>query len=68
MIKNELYNNMSHFVFYPKLESGQFFSLSEISYDEVLKKSKVWNRVDPLIESSELSRLHDLTDNDIIVR
>lgn len=59
---------MSHFVFYPKLESGQFFSLSEISYDEVLKKSKIWNRVDPLIESSELSRLHDLTDNDIIVR
>jgi hypothetical protein len=43
-------------------------SLTGISFDEVLVKSKHWDKEKPLIESSELSRLYDLTDNDIIIR
>ena len=62
------YKVMPHFVLYPTLGPGQFLSLSGISFDDVLVKSKGWDKDKPLIESSELSRLHDLTDNDIIIR
>lgn len=59
---------MPHFILYPTLGPGEFLSLSGISFDEVLNKSKSWDKEKPLIESSELSRLYDLTDNDIIIR
>jgi hypothetical protein len=59
---------MPHFILYPTLGPGEFLSLSGISFEEVLDKSKAWDREKPLIESSELSRLYDLTDNDIIIR
>ena len=62
------YKVMPHFIFYPTLGPGEFLSLSGISFDEVLDKSKSWDKDKPLIESSELSRLNDLTDNDIIIR
>lgn len=59
---------MPHFILYPALQPGCFLCLSSISYDEILDKSKSWDKEKPLIESSELSRLYDLTDNDIIIR
>lgn len=59
---------MPHFILYPTLGPGEFLSLSGISFDEILEQSKDWDREKPLLESSELSRLYDLTDNDIIVR
>ena len=62
------YKVMPHFIFYPALGPGEFLSLSGISFDEVLDKSKYWDKEKPLLESSELSCLHDLTDNDIIIR
>ena len=62
------YKVMPHFIFYPALGPGEFLSLSGISFDEVLDKNKFWDKKKPLLESSELSRLHDLTDNDIIIR
>lgn len=62
------YKVMPHFIFYPTLPPGEFLSLRGICFDEVLNNSKTWEKDKPLIESSELSRLHDLTDNDIITR
>lgn len=62
------YKVMPHFIFYPTLAPGEFLSLRGICFDEVLNNSKTWAKDKPLIESSELSRLHDLTDNDIIIR
>lgn len=62
------YKVMPHFILYPTLRPGEFLSLSGISFDDVLNKSKNWDKDKPLIESSELSRLYDLTDNDIIIR
>jgi hypothetical protein len=59
---------MPHFILYPTLKPGEFLSLKGISFDEVLDKSKDWDKDKPLIESSELSRLNDLTENDIIIR
>ena len=62
------YKVMPHFILYPTLETGCFLSLTGISFDEILEKSKSWDKQKPLIETSELSRLYDLTDNDIIIR
>lgn len=62
------YKVMPHFIMYPTLGPGQFLSLSGISFDVLLEKSKSWDKDKPLVESSELSRLYDLTDNDIIIR
>ena len=59
---------MPHFILYPTLGPGEFLSLSGISFDEILEQSKNWDKEKPLLESSELSRLYDLTDNDIIIR
>lgn len=68
MIREHQYKVMPHFILYPTLGPGEFLSLTGISFDEVLDKSKSWDKDKPLIESSELSRLNDLTDNDIIIR
>jgi hypothetical protein len=62
------YKVMPHFILYPTLGPGEFLSLSGISFDEILEQSKHWDKDKPLLENSELSRLHDLTDNDIVVR
>lgn len=62
------YKVMPHFILYPTMKPGDFLSLRGISFDEVLNNSYNWDKKKPLIESSELSRLHDLTDNDIIIR
>ena len=59
---------MPHFILYPTLNAGEFLSLNGISFDNVLNNSKEWDKEKPLLESSELSRLYDLTDNDIIIR
>ena len=59
---------MEHFVLYPSLGPGQFLSLTSMSFDVLLEKSKDWDKENPLVESSELSRSHDLTDNDVIIR
>mmetsp|Transcript_3387 Transcript_3387/g.5698 ORF Transcript_3387/g.5698 Transcript_3387/m.5698 type:complete len:563 (-) Transcript_3387:73-1761(-) len=61
---------MPHFIFYPTMKPGEFLSLSEIRFDEILERSNDWekHKNKPLIEGSELSRLSDLTDNDIIMR
>ena len=59
---------MPHFILYPTLKPGEFLSLSGISFDDVLNKSKSWDKEKPLLEFNELSRLYDLTDNDIIIR
>jgi phosphatidylinositol N-acetylglucosaminyltransferase subunit Q len=59
---------MPHFILYPTLEPGCFLSLTGISFDEILEKSKSWDKEKPLLDTSELSRLYDLTDNDIIIR
>ena len=59
---------MPHFILYPTLGPGQFLSLTGISFDVLLEKSKYWDKEMPLVESSELSRSHDLTDNDVIIR
>ena len=53
---------------YPSLGPGEFLSLTSISFDEILQKVKTWDKDKALIQSSELSRLYDLTDNDIIIR
>jgi hypothetical protein len=68
VIREHQYKVMPHFILYPTLGPGEFLSLTGISFDEVLDKSKSWDKDKPLIESSELSRLNDLTDNDIIIR
>ena len=62
------YKVMPHFILYPTLKPGEFLSLSGICFNEVLNKSKDWDKEKPLVESSELSRLFDLTDNDITIR
>ena len=62
------YKVMPHFILYPSLKPGEFLSLSGISFDDVLNNSKHWDKEKPLIETNELSRLYDLTDNDIIIR
>ena len=64
------YKVMPHFILYPKMNPGEFLSLSGISFDELLDQSRTWDKSKdkPLIETSELSRLYDLTDNDIIIR
>ena len=62
------YKVMPHFILYPTLRPGEFFSLSGVSFNEVLNNSQHWDKEKPLIESNELSRLYDLTDNDIIIR
>lgn len=59
---------MPHFVFYPTMGTGEFLSLSKMSFDEVLNSTKSWDKEKPLIESCELSRRTDLTDNDILIR
>lgn len=59
---------MPHFIIYPTLGPGQFLSLTSMSFDVLLEKSKDWDKEKPLVESSELSRSHDLTDNDVIIR
>ena len=59
---------MPHFIMYPTLNPGEFLSHNGMTFDDVLDRSKCWDKEKALIESSELSRLHDLTDNDIIIR
>mmetsp|Transcript_11068 Transcript_11068/g.16828 ORF Transcript_11068/g.16828 Transcript_11068/m.16828 type:complete len:82 (-) Transcript_11068:1485-1730(-) len=70
MICDQNFEAMPHFILYPKLRPGQFLSLTGISFEELLDQSRTWDKTKdrPLIESSELSRLFDLTDNDIIIR
>ena len=63
-----MYKVMPHFIMYPSLGPGIFLSSTSISYDEILQNVKTWEKDKALIPSSELSRLNDLTDNDIIIR
>ena len=67
-ICGDKYTPRQHYVIYPKLKSGQFISLSSLTYDSIMQGSKTWDKNEPFIESSELSRQHNLTDNDIAVR
>jgi len=62
------YKVKPHFVMYPTLRPGEFISLRSISFDEILQNVKTWDKHTALIKSSELSRLVDLTDNEMIVR
>lgn len=67
-ICGEKYTPKQHYVVYPKMKPGQFISLSSLTYDCIMKGSKTWVKSDPFIEKSELSRQHNLTDNDIAIR
>jgi hypothetical protein len=57
-----------HFILYPKLNDGQFISLSLMSYGEVINRSRDWDQASPYIQTNELFMNEDLTENDIIVR
>lgn len=57
-----------HFFLYPNMGTGEFLALNDISFNDVLNNSIDWDKNKPLIEECELSKQHDLTDNDIIIR
>jgi hypothetical protein len=59
-----------HFVLYPTLRVGEFFAQKGLSFEDILESSNVHekDKNTPLVEKSELSRLDNLSDNDIVFR
>lgn len=62
------YKVLPHFIFYPKLDATQLIAHKGVSLNELIDRSKTWDKKEPILPRHELSMTDDLTDNEILVR
>lgn len=53
---------------YPQTREGEFISLSNMHFSDIINKSKDWDGKSPYIADNELFMNTDLTENDIVAR
>jgi hypothetical protein len=62
------YKVIPHFIYYPRMNVGQFISLNTVGFYDLIEKCSNWDKTKPIFDRNELVMVDDLTDNDIVVR
>lgn len=62
------YNVIPHFIFYPRLEKGQFISLNTVGFGNLIERCSAWDKRSPIFDRNEITMVDDLTHNDVVIR
>lgn len=55
-------------IFYPKTREGEFISINQMNFGEVIDRSNSWDKLGPYLPQNELLLRADLTPNDLAIR